>query len=176
MRMSDWRWIVGVNLYGVIHGITAFLPRLLANPDGGHIVNTASMAGLRTMPGLGTYAVTKYGVVALSEVLAQELAEDGAKVGVTVLCPGPVRTNIKASSRNRPAALAGGGLTDVDLETTELGASSRWIDASEAGEIVVQAIRRGDLYAFTHPELAPAVDERHQEIARAFQAAAGARA
>ena len=172
MTVKDWRWMVGVNLWGVIHGVTAFLPLLKANPDGGHIVNTASVGGLATMPGLGPYAVTKFGVVALSETLAQELAEDGAKVGVTVLCPGPVRTNIKASSRNRPAALAGGGLTDVDLETSEFGARSRWIDPEDAGEIVALAIQRGDLYAFTHPEMGPRVEERHQAIARAFEAAA----
>ncbi len=174
MTVKDWRWMVGVNLWGVIHGVTAFLPLLKANPDGGHIVNTASVGGLATMPGLGPYAVTKFGVVALSETLAQELAEDGAKVGVTVLCPGPVRTNIKASSRNRPAALAGGGLTDVDLETSDFGARSRWIDPEDAGEIVALAIQRGDLYAFTHPEMGPRVEERHQAIAKAFQAAAAA--
>ena len=170
MTVSDWRWMVGVNLWGVIHGVTAFLPMLLANPGGGHIVNTASVGGLVTMPGLGPYSVTKFGVVALSEALAQEMALDGSKVGVTVLCPGPVRTNIKSSSRNRPAALGGGALTDVDLETSEDMAQSRWIDPQEVGDIVVRAIRRGDLYAFTHPEMAPAVEERQKAIAEALHA------
>ncbi|MGH7058491.1 MAG: SDR family NAD(P)-dependent oxidoreductase, partial [Acetobacteraceae bacterium] len=100
LSIDDWRWMLGVNLWGVIHGVQAFLPLLRANPDGGHIVNTASIGGLTTMPGLGAYAVSKYGVVALSETLAQELAEDRSAVGVTVLCPGPTRTNIKRSSRN----------------------------------------------------------------------------
>ena len=172
LTLADWRWMVDVNLWGVIHGVTAFLPRLLANPDGGHIVNTASVGGLRTRPGLGAYNVTKFGVVALSECLAQELAEDGARVGVTVLCPGPVRTNIKTSSRNRPAALAGGGLADVDIAQTGHASSARWVNPQEVGEIVVRAIRRGDLYAITHPETAPAVEQRHAEIARAFAAAA----
>ncbi len=170
--VSDWRWMVGVNLFGVIHGVTAFLPLLKANPAGGHIVNTASMAGLRTLPTLGTYSVTKFGIVALSEVLAEELAEEGASVGVSVLCPGPVRTNIKASSRNRPPALAGGGLTDVDIEQTDMGAGSRWLDPIDVGRIVVQAVKNGDLYAFTHPEMAPAVAERHADIAKAFAASA----
>ncbi len=172
MKVSDWRWMVGVNLWGVIHGVTAFLPMLLANPDGGHIVNTASVGGLVTMPGLGPYSVTKFGVVALSEALAQEMALDGSKVGVTVLCPGPVRTNIKSSSRNRPAALSGGALTDVDLETSDDMVQSRWIDPLEVGDIVVRAIRRGDLYAFTHPEMAPAIEGRQAAIAEALRAGA----
>jgi NAD(P)-dependent dehydrogenase (short-subunit alcohol dehydrogenase family) len=172
MELSDWRWILGVNLWGVIHGVKAFLPRLLANPDGGRIVNTASMAGLSALATLGGYTVSKYGVVALSETLAQELEEDGAKVGVTVLCPGPVRSNIKASSRNRPAALAGGALADSDLENDPVAAQMRWIDPDAAGDVVVRAIRRGDLYAFTHPEMAPLVDARFKAIAEAFAAAA----
>ncbi len=107
LSLEDWRWMRDVNLWGVIHGVHAFLPLLRANADGGHIVNTASIGGLVTMPGLGAYAASKYAVVALSETLAQELAAEGARIGVTVLCPGPTRTNIKASTRNRPAALAG---------------------------------------------------------------------
>jgi NAD(P)-dependent dehydrogenase (short-subunit alcohol dehydrogenase family) len=171
MSLSDWRWILGVNLWGVIHGVKAFLPRLLANPEGGHIVNTASMSGLRTMPTLGGYAVTKYGVVALSETLAEELALDGAKVGVTVLCPGPVRSNIKDSSRNRPASLGGGALADTDLEKDPAGSKMRWLDPDEAGNVVVRAIRRGDLYALTHPEMAPVAQARFDAIAEAFRLA-----
>ncbi len=108
LTMADWHWIIGVNLYGVIHGVQTFLPVLQANEDGGHIVNTASMAGLVAPPRLGAYSVTKFGVVALTEVLAAELAQTGSKVGVSVLCPGVVRTNIGTSSRNRPAHLAAG--------------------------------------------------------------------
>jgi NAD(P)-dependent dehydrogenase (short-subunit alcohol dehydrogenase family) len=171
MQLSDWRWIIGVNLMGVIHGVKAFLPHLKANPDGGHIVNTASMSGLRAMATLGGYTVTKYGVVALSETLALELEQDGAKVGVTVLCPGPVRSNIKASSRNRPAALAGGALTDTDLEHDPIAAQMRWMDPDEAGDVVVRAVKRGDLYALTHPEMFPMVEERFSAISAAFKAA-----
>ncbi len=166
LTIEDWRWMIGVNLWGVIHGVQAFLPMLRANPDGGHIVNTASIGGFVTMPGLGAYAVTKHGIVALTETLAQELAEDGSKVGVTALCPGPVRTNIKTSSRNRPASLGPGALRDIDLEQTEFGASVRWIEPEEVGRIVVAAIRRGDLYAFTHPEQLGAVEERLKSIVR----------
>jgi NAD(P)-dependent dehydrogenase (short-subunit alcohol dehydrogenase family) len=172
MTLSDWRWIIGVNLWGVIHGVQAFLPRLLANPDGGHIVNTASMSGFRAVPTLGGYTVTKYGVVALSETLAIELAANGAKVGVTVLCPGPVRSNIKTASRNRPASLAGGGLVDKDLAADPVYADMRWVDADDAGDVVVRAVKRGDLYALTHPEMAPAAKERFDDILAAFEAAA----
>jgi NAD(P)-dependent dehydrogenase (short-subunit alcohol dehydrogenase family) len=119
LTIEDWQWLIGVNLYGVIHGVQTFLPILEANADGGHIVNTASMAGLVAPQRLGAYSVTKFGVVALTEVLAAELAQAGSRVGATVLCPGTVRTNIRTSSRNRPEHLAGGGLADVGISREE---------------------------------------------------------
>jgi NAD(P)-dependent dehydrogenase (short-subunit alcohol dehydrogenase family) len=168
LTIDDWRWLLGVNLWGVIHGVQAFLPLLRANPDGGHLVNTASIGGLATMPGLGSYSVSKHGVVALSETLAQELAEERSRVGVTVLCPGPVRTNIKASSRTRPAALArSAGLVDVDLEQSDFGRTTRWLEPQAVGAIVVAAMRRGDLYAFTHPEQFAVIEARFEAITRA---------
>ncbi|MGH8150326.1 MAG: SDR family NAD(P)-dependent oxidoreductase [Steroidobacteraceae bacterium] len=167
LTIEDWRWMLGVNLWGVIHGVQVFLPMLRANPDGGHIVNTASVGGFITMPGLGAYTVGKYGIVALTETLAQELAEEGSKVGVTAVCPGPIRTNIKTSSRNRPASLKDGALTDVDLEQTEFGASARWIDPRDAARVAVAAMRKGDLYAFTHPEQLAGVEARLGSILRA---------
>jgi NAD(P)-dependent dehydrogenase (short-subunit alcohol dehydrogenase family) len=171
LTLADWHWMIGVNLYGVIHGVHAFLPVLAANPDGGHMVNTASMAGLIAPPRLGAYSVTKFGVVALTEVLAAELRQAGSKVGATVLCPGVVRTNIHTSSRNRPPHLADGGLTDVDVSTEE-NPFYRWISPEDAGAIVVRAIKRGDLYALTHPDWYPMVEQRHQAIAAAFRHAA----
>jgi NAD(P)-dependent dehydrogenase (short-subunit alcohol dehydrogenase family) len=167
LTLEDWRWMIGVNLWGVIHGVHSFLPLLRANPDGGHILNTASVGGFVTMPGLGAYTVTKHAVVALSETLAQELAEARLPIGVTVLCPGPTRTNIKASSRNRPPSRGRRGLEDVDLEATEFGASARWIEPDEVGRIVVEALRSGALYAFTHPEQMDAVAQRFETILRA---------
>ena len=124
MALSDWQWLLGVNLWGVIHGIKAFLPLLKANPDGGHLVNTASMSGFHVTPDMGGYSVSKFAVVALSETLALELAEDGSKVGVTVLCPGPVSTSLrlqpaqsseKASRRcfHRPRSGSGQGWRDA---------------------------------------------------------------
>jgi NAD(P)-dependent dehydrogenase (short-subunit alcohol dehydrogenase family) len=167
LTIDDWRWMLGVNLWGVIHGINAFLPILRANAEGGHIVNTASVGGLITMPGLGAYAVAKYGVVALSETLAQELEADRSLVGVTVLCPGPTRTNIKTSSRNRPKTQMHGALTDIDFETTEFGAHERWLEPEDVGRIVVAAVSRGDLYAFTHPEQLSHFEHRVEQIMKA---------
>ena len=167
LTMDDWHWILGVNLYGVIHGVHVFLPILRANPDGGHIVNTASMAGLVAHARLGAYSTAKYGVVALTEVLAEELAADGSRVGVSVLCPGTVRTNIGTSSRNRPAELGDAGFKDVDIELED-NPRYRWIYPEQAGRVVVRAIKSGDLYALTHPDWYPQVAARHEAIAEAF--------
>lgn len=168
LTMDDWHWILGVNLYGVIHGVHTFLPILRGNPDGGWIVNTSSMAGLAAPPRIGSYAVAKYGVVALSEVLATELAAEGSRVGVSVLCPGTVRTNIGTSSRNRPADLPDRGLRDIDIQLED-NPDHRWIGPQEAGAVVVRAIKRGYLYALTHPDWYPRVRERHEAIAEAFR-------
>jgi NAD(P)-dependent dehydrogenase (short-subunit alcohol dehydrogenase family) len=170
LTLDDWRWIVGVNLWGVIHGVHAFLPILQGNPEGGHIVNTASMAGLVATPQLGSYTLTKYGIVGLTETLAIELAQEGSKVGATVLCPGTIHTNIGTSSRNRPAGSAG-ALHDVDIskEGSEIDMSGvRWMEPIEVGAIVVDAIKRGELYAITHPEWWGMVQERFDGIRAAF--------
>ena len=168
LTLDDWRWMLGVNLWGVIHGVHAFLPMLKANREGGHIVNTASMAGLVAGPRLGAYAAAKYGVVGLTEVLAAELAADGSRVGASVLCPGTVHTNIGTSSRNRPDGLPDAGFKDVDIELED-NPRYRWIYPDEAGAVVVRAIKRGDLYALTHPDWYPMVAERHAAIAEAFR-------
>jgi len=168
LTLDDWRWMLGVNLWGVIHGVHAFLPILSANPDGGHIVNTASMAGLVAHARLGAYSTAKFGVVALTEALAEELAADRSRVGATVLCPGTVHTNIGTSSRNRPAELGDAGFKDVDIELED-NPRYRWIHPDEAGRVVVRAIRRGDLYALTHPDWYPQVAARHEAIAAAFE-------
>jgi NAD(P)-dependent dehydrogenase (short-subunit alcohol dehydrogenase family) len=168
LTLDDWRWMIGVNLWGVIHGVHTFLPILKQNRDGGHIVNTASMAGLVAGPRLGAYAAAKYGVVGLTEVLAAELAADNSRVGVSVLCPGTVHTSIGTSSRNRPADLPDAGFKDIDIELED-NPRYRWIYPAEAGAVVVQAIKRGDLYALTHPDWYPMVAERHEAIAEAFR-------
>ncbi len=168
LTLDDWRWMIGVNLWGVIHGVHTFLPILKRNRDGGHIVNTASMAGLVAGPRLGAYAAAKFGVVGLTEVLAAELAADNSRVGVSVLCPGTVHTNIGNSSRNRPADLPDAGFKDIDIELED-NPRYRWIYPVDAGAVVVRAIKRGDLYALTHPDWYPMVAERHAAIAAAFR-------
>jgi NAD(P)-dependent dehydrogenase (short-subunit alcohol dehydrogenase family) len=172
MSLSDWTWLLGVNLWGVIHGVKAFLPLLKANPDGGYLVNTASVSGFHVTPDLGGYTVSKFAVVALSETLALELEADGSNVGITVLCPGPVSTSLGSSQRNRPGALAGGAFVDRDLEALDKGGGMRWIGGDAVADVLLRAIRRGDLYAFTHPEWAPIVRARQAKIAEAFARAA----
>jgi NAD(P)-dependent dehydrogenase (short-subunit alcohol dehydrogenase family) len=178
LALSDWRWSMNVNLWGVIHGVQVFLPILAANEDGGHIVNTSSASGLFSRPGLGAYTVTKFGVVGLSEVLAAELAEEGSKVGVSVLCPGFVRSNLGTSTRNRPDAFADGRLGEPDATARAsanlraAAAAAHSIEPEEAGALVVGSIKRGDLYIITDPEMLPLVQERHRAIEEAFADAA----
>ena len=102
----DWQWVMGVNFWGVLYGIQAFVPHMLAHGEEGHIVNTASLAGL--MPGGGTYGVSKHGVLSLTETLRQSLTTVGAKIGASVLCPGFVNTNIFDAERHRPKELSSG--------------------------------------------------------------------
>jgi NAD(P)-dependent dehydrogenase (short-subunit alcohol dehydrogenase family) len=172
LTIDDWRWMVGVNLWGVIHGVHTFLRLMLASPEGGHIVNTASMAGLIPTPLLGAYVTTKFGVVGLTETLAMELARDGARVGVSVLCPGPVHTNIGNSSRNRPREFSEVGFADVRLEDNYVHRPGfEWVEPDEAGAVVVDAIKTGKLYALTHPRALDGVEQRFEQIVRAFKQA-----
>lgn len=151
LTLADWRWMIDVNLWGVINGIHVFLPLLRENPDGGHIVNTASMAVFNPLPGLGPYTAAKMGVQGLSEVLAMELDAEGSRVKVTIMPPGPVRTNIKESLNYRPAGETG-GLKSDDLEAKPEAQNLRWVTPPTAGAIVARAIENNDLYALTHPD------------------------
>lgn len=174
MSLSDWDWIIGVNVFGLIHGMKAFLPLLRANPDGGYLTVTASMSSFHVTPEVGGYAVSKFAVVALAETLALELEADEENIGVTILCPGPVSSNLGASQRNRSAEITGGGMVDNDLEQSDRGQALRWITPESVADTLLQAIKRGDLYAFTHPEWEPMVQKRYQKIAEAFEAASTA--
>ena len=164
VTLDDWRWLLDVNLMGVVHGINAFLPTLRANPKGSHIVNTASLGGFISGPGVGIYSATKAAVIALSETLNWEMQMGGEKVGVTILAPGPVRTGIYSGSRNRPANRANSGMADVDLDTDPLFVGADWIMPDVAGEVVMAAIRRGALYATTHPAMADLVEIRLSNV------------
>ncbi|OJW02399.1 MAG: hypothetical protein BGO47_11845 [Microbacterium sp. 67-17] len=136
---------------GVVHGVHHFLPYLIANPDGAWIVNTASMSRYFTPPGYAPYVASKAAVEGLSLTVAAEMAAAGNRVGVTVLHPGAVRTNIKDSLRNRPANSAG-ALIDFDIAKKVLD-DDLWVEPSHAGAVVMRALRNGDPYAYTHPNM-----------------------
>jgi NAD(P)-dependent dehydrogenase (short-subunit alcohol dehydrogenase family) len=147
--LADWQWVINVNLWGVIHGVRVFLPRMLAGGDEGHVVNTASMAGLTTAPFMSVYDVTKHGVVALSESMYKELALSGAPIGVSVVCPGLIETNIMRSSRNRPESLAEEGKAGPMAQAFGQSLSDRLAGGyppSEVANQVVAGIREGRFY------------------------------
>ncbi len=177
LKPGDWRWMLNVNLWGVIHGVSSFLPILRANEEGGHIVNTASMAGLMAVPSLTPYCASKFAVVGLSEAMAIEMASDGGRIGVSILCPGPVRSDLGRSTRNRPAELAG-ALTDVLLEDSVQfeNAPIDWLSAEETADQVIRAIRQNQLYVITHPSMLGEVEVRHRAIEQAFHDEAARRA
>lgn len=142
----DWQWVLGVNLWGVIHGVEAFVPRMIAQKEPGHILNTASMAGLIASQGLGVYNTSKYAVVGLSETLAKDLRPYG--IGVSVLCPIGVDTRILESERNRPAALR--NETPTGGEAVNL--IGRMLAPETVAEMALAAIRENRLYVITHEE------------------------
>jgi NAD(P)-dependent dehydrogenase (short-subunit alcohol dehydrogenase family) len=166
---SDWRWVLDVNLWGPIHGVEVFVPRMIAQDDGGHILSTASFAGLVANDGLGVYCVSKYGVVALMECLYRELSPYG--IGVSVLCPMRVETNINDSQRNRPPELGGGGQDLPPGSGDEEGRdqAGRVIATDDVAAMVVSAIREKRLYILTHPESRGFVASRFRRIDRAYE-------
>ena len=161
---EDWRWILGVNLWGVIHGVATFTPLLLEQGEG-HIVNTASIAGIIVAPFLGPYNATKQAVVAISETLFKDLQTVAAPVGVSVLCPGFVQTRIAESERNRPE-----WAPDRDVEGAEelRGVVQDMVDGGIApttvADRVIDAVRTNTFYILTHPELDGAITTRFEDI------------
>jgi NAD(P)-dependent dehydrogenase (short-subunit alcohol dehydrogenase family) len=171
IKPGDWEWTIGVNLMGVIHGVGAVLPHIKAHGEGGHVVNVASLAGMASVPTMGPYCATKFAVVALSEGLAAEL--QGTPIGVSVLCPGWVRTRIVESGRNRPERYGGrtesrpGPLTAIVEAAVRSG-----MEPAKVAAQVMAAIRDNELYVFTHPEMREATEERFRRILAAFDRAA----
>jgi NAD(P)-dependent dehydrogenase (short-subunit alcohol dehydrogenase family) len=164
--VADWQWILGVNLWGVIHGVRAFTPHLIAQ-DEGHIVNTASVAGLISPPGSGAYNVTKHAVVALSESLLHDLRERNSNVGVSVLCPAYVPTRITESERNRPKDLPAGKKSEHTVAREAMlkkAVSSGKISADQVAQAVVAAIKQDRFYILTHPRIKGAIQARMQDI------------
>ena len=161
---EDWRWILGVNLWGVIHGVRTFTP-LLVEQGEGHIVNTASIAGLIAAPFLGPYNATKQAVVAISETLFKDLQSVGAPIGVSVLCPGFVQTRIAESERNRPDWAPD---RDVEGAAALRGVVQNMVDSGIAptavADRVIDAVRANTFYILTHPELTGAITTRFDDI------------
>jgi NAD(P)-dependent dehydrogenase (short-subunit alcohol dehydrogenase family) len=168
MSHEDWRWIIDVDLWGPVHGVEAFLPRMVEAGNGGHLLFTASFAGLVPNVGLGPYCVAKYGVVALAEVLHRELRPNN--IGVSVLCPMRVSTNIGSSERNRPAELGG---PDASPRVAEQGEDNRdmagrVLDVGAVADQVVDAIGTERLYIVPHEESRAMIRRRFERMDRAF--------
>jgi NAD(P)-dependent dehydrogenase (short-subunit alcohol dehydrogenase family) len=165
----DWDWIIDVNLKGVVYGAETFVPLIKSHGEGGHIVNTASLAGLVSPPRMEPYSATKYAVLAMSEGWAAQLAPLG--IGVSVLCPGFVRTRIHESSRTRQeryGAHREASAGDNEQRAATAKAIESGLDPLVVGERVLEAIKAGELYIFTHPEMREAVDMRFKAIDEAF--------
>ena len=163
---EDWRWIMGVNLWGVIHGVTTFVPLLMEQGEG-HVVNTASIAGLVTAPFIGPYNATKQAVVAVSETLYKDLEAAGASgVGVSVLCPGFVQTRIADSGRNRPDWAPGREVEGAeDARSLIKDLVDGGIPAEVVAERVLDAVRTDTFYILTHPDTRVAIQTRFEDIA-----------
>ena len=176
MSYPDWDWVLGVNLQGVINGVQTFLGRIKAHGEGGHFVNTASVAGIAPFPGLSVYNTSKFAVVGLSEAMRMDLAGQG--IGVSVLCPGVVNTNIFDSGRNRPAALqAEKDTASITLDAEAVGGEAaaqiemlrrNALEPNAIGDMVLCAIQEDELYILSHPEFAEGVAARHEQMQAAF--------
>ncbi len=185
--LSDWEWIMGVNLWGVIHGVRIFVPIMLKQDNECYIINTSSLAGLLITPFQGVYNVTKHGVIALSETLSYELKEINSKIRVSVFCPGGVFSNIETSERNRPIELRNPE-PELDFESrkekilsvypefkskiTRIGQviSSSFISPENAGDIVFEGIKNNTFYILTDTDLfwENMIKERMNGIFQAF--------
>ncbi len=170
--VADWQWVLGVNLWGVVHGVRLFTPMMLqaAKQDPsyqGHIVNTASMAGLLAAPNMGVYNVSKHAVVALSETLYQDLQLVSHQVGASVLCPYFVPTGISQSHRNRPSEVAAGKPTQSQLigqAMSDKAVGSGKVSAAEVAQKVFDAVQAGQVYIYSHPRALSLVNQRMQAV------------
>jgi NAD(P)-dependent dehydrogenase (short-subunit alcohol dehydrogenase family) len=164
---QDWDWVLGVNLGGVVNGVVTFVPRIKAHREGGHVVNTASMAAFIAGPGAGIYTTAKFAVHGLSDALRWSLLPHG--IGVSMVCPGLVKSKIYESDLIRPAELST-DVTPADAEFMRIlpGLHEAGMDPEEIGEKVLRAIRRNDFYVFTHPDHRDELRELFDETIAAF--------
>ncbi len=171
ISLDNWRWVLDVNLMGVLHGIRSFLPHMRAHGEGGHFVNTASMAGMQSGLGFSPYGASKFAVVSMSEGLAAQVRPHG--IGVSVLCPSFVRTRIGESGRNRQQRYGPTPSLDPNSPAAAVVAeiASRLqagLDPAAVAARVFDAIRNDELYVFTHPNMREEVDERFAAIQAAM--------
>ena len=167
--LADWEWVMGVNVWGVIHGVRTFLPIMLRQDTECHVVNTAWVAGLLSVPNMGSYCVSKHSVVTLTECLFHDLQQRDAKIGVSVLCPAYVPTGIADSERNRPALLrnAQRNKTAEEIASEESmrhAVSSGRINADQVAQMVFDAMQENRFYVLTHPKIKGAIRTRMEDI------------
>ncbi len=173
IESADWDWTIAVDQWGVVYGIEAFLPHMKTHGEESHIVNTASMAGMFAVPNMSPYCAAKYAVVAMSECLNAELAE--TNIGVSVLCPGFVRTRIHESGRTRQSKYGGPRAQELEGPSSEEGTVADMVNAgldpAAVAERVLECMRADELYIFTHPETWEWLSMRFQSIEAAFESA-----
>jgi NAD(P)-dependent dehydrogenase (short-subunit alcohol dehydrogenase family) len=166
--VADWEWVLGVNVWGVIHGVRVFTPIMLKQESEGHIINTASVAGLISPPGMGIYCVSKHAVVTLSECLHHDLALKTDKLKCSVLCPAYVPTGIADSGRNRPAELKETrhkSAADIALDASlKKAVQSGKLTAAEVAQKVYEAVLDERFYILTHPKIKPSIQWRMEDI------------
>ena len=167
--VADWQWCLGVNVYGVIHGLRSFVPLMLSQDDEAHIVNTASVAGLLSPPGMGIYCVSKHAVVTLTECLHHDLASRSDKVRTSVLCPAYVPTGIHDSERNRPEELRNAAQDKSEEELAREAAlrhavQSGRISAEQVADTVFDAVRDERFYILTHQKIKGAIETRMMDM------------
>jgi NAD(P)-dependent dehydrogenase (short-subunit alcohol dehydrogenase family) len=166
ISLQDWQWVIDINLMGVVHGVKAFLPLLKAHGEGGHIVNTASMAGFLSDTGFGAYTASKFAVVGISEALSTELEPQG--IGVSIHCPGWVATRISESRSNWPNEYGvpppRGPLAERFAELVRNGMAP-----SDVAALVLKAVQNNELYVFTHPDMRPWLEKRVDRFLTAYR-------
>jgi len=163
--LDEWKWVLDVNLMGVVHGIRAFVPRMLEAKTEGHVVNTASVAGLLSVPGSGVYCASKHAVVSLSECLHHDLRMARSAIGVSVLCPAWVSTGIADSERNRPAELsARNPLAAPYEENVRKAVASGKLTAAEVARITVDAVKSNRFYVLPHQKIKASIESRMRDI------------
>ncbi|WP_076858363.1 SDR family NAD(P)-dependent oxidoreductase [Bradyrhizobium mercantei] len=167
LKPSDWDWVLGVNVLGVVNGLRAFVPGMIRHGEGGHIVNTASIGGLQVNPAVrnGSYAASKYAVVALSESLVFDL--EGTGIGVSLLCPGVVATTLERSSERRPDRLGGPSASSSGLSDRFKRAA---MSPDLVGERILDAMLANEFFVFTHEDGQGRIIERHERILAGFHA------